>query len=197
MSTISKVIILFVALTASAVYARPGYAVDYYDHPKYAFNYGVADHTTGDVKSQHETRDGDVVKGQYSLVEPDGSIRTVDYTADPINGFNAVVTKSGPTVHAVAKPVAIAPKPVVAYQPVVKHVAPAPVVVASPAPYGIDTYRMLKLFRRHANYNNGQLVKLRPDSEQDIESGAYQDNYSEYSQGIDRIDYQGDYENDY
>lgn len=28
--------------------------------------------------------------GQYSLVEPDGSIRTVDYTADPINGFNAV-----------------------------------------------------------------------------------------------------------
>lgn len=28
--------------------------------------------------------------GQYSLVEPDGSIRTVDYTADSINGFNAV-----------------------------------------------------------------------------------------------------------
>lgn len=28
--------------------------------------------------------------GQYSLVEPDGSIRTVDYTADPVNGFNAV-----------------------------------------------------------------------------------------------------------
>lgn len=35
------------------------------DHPKYAFNYGVADHTTGDVKSQHETRDGDVVKGMF------------------------------------------------------------------------------------------------------------------------------------
>uniref|UniRef100_A0A182YSR6 Uncharacterized protein n=1 Tax=Anopheles stephensi TaxID=30069 RepID=A0A182YSR6_ANOST len=34
------------------------------DHPKYAFNYGVADHSTGDVKSQHETRDGDVVKGK-------------------------------------------------------------------------------------------------------------------------------------
>lgn len=32
-------------------------------HPRYAFNYGVADHTTGDVKSQHETREGDVVKG--------------------------------------------------------------------------------------------------------------------------------------
>lgn len=24
--------------------------------------------------------------GQYSLVEPDGSIRTVDYTADKVNG---------------------------------------------------------------------------------------------------------------
>ncbi|XP_037945225.1 cuticle protein 7-like, partial [Teleopsis dalmanni] len=51
---------------------------------------------TGDVKSQHETRDGDSVKGQYSLVEPDGSIRTVDYTADKHNGFNAVVHKTAP-----------------------------------------------------------------------------------------------------
>ncbi|CAH0626946.1 unnamed protein product [Chrysodeixis includens] len=77
---------------------EPGY--DYYNVPKYAFNYGVADPSTGDVKSQHETRDGDVVKGQYSLVEPDGSIRTVDYTADPVHGFNAVVSKSAPNVHA-------------------------------------------------------------------------------------------------
>lgn len=38
-----------------------------------------------------------MVKGQYSLVEPDGSVRTVDYTADDHNGFNAVVHKSGPT----------------------------------------------------------------------------------------------------
>lgn len=29
-----------------------------------------------------ETRDGDVVSGQYSLVEPDGAIRVVTYTAD-------------------------------------------------------------------------------------------------------------------
>lgn len=35
--------------------------------------------------------------GQYSLVEPDGSIRTVDYTADKHNGFNAVVHKTPPT----------------------------------------------------------------------------------------------------
>lgn len=72
--------------------------VDYYAHPKYTFKYGVSDYHTGDVKSQHETRDGDVVKGQYSLVEPDGSIRTVDYTADKHNGFNAVVSKT-PAAH--------------------------------------------------------------------------------------------------
>ncbi|XP_077287155.1 uncharacterized protein LOC143911927 [Arctopsyche grandis] len=111
------VIVFGLSLFFGNVFARPGYSkydVDYYDHPRYAFNYGVADHSTGDVKSQHETRDGDVVKGQYSLVEPDGSVRTVDYTADPVHGFNAVVSKSGPNLHhaPIAKPIAI-PKPII------------------------------------------------------------------------------------
>ncbi|XP_025193363.1 cuticle protein 19-like isoform X2 [Melanaphis sacchari] len=61
----------------------------------YAFKYGVHDPATGDIKHQSEERTGDVVRGQYSLVEPDGTVRTVDYTADPVNGFNAVVSKSG------------------------------------------------------------------------------------------------------
>lgn len=75
-------------------------------YPKYSFNYGVNDAYTGDIKQHAEHRDGDVVKGQYSLVEPDGSIRQVDYTADPVNGFNAVVQKSQPSIHpAVVKPV--------------------------------------------------------------------------------------------
>ncbi|KAK5646874.1 hypothetical protein RI129_005338 [Pyrocoelia pectoralis] len=72
---------------------------DYYAYPKYTYKYGVNDYHTGDIKSQHETRDGDVVKGQYSVVEPDGSIRTVDYTADKHNGFNAVVHKTTPHKH--------------------------------------------------------------------------------------------------
>ncbi|KAK9719574.1 Insect cuticle protein [Popillia japonica] len=66
-------------------------------YPKYEFDYGVADSNTGDKKTQHEIRDGDVVKGSYSVVEPDGSTRTVHYTADDKNGFNAVVTHSGHT----------------------------------------------------------------------------------------------------
>lgn len=51
--------------------------------------------------SQQETRSGDVVQGRYSLVEPDGTRRVVDYTADPVNGFNAVVSRE-PLGHAVA-----------------------------------------------------------------------------------------------
>ncbi|XP_022906634.1 larval cuticle protein A3A-like [Onthophagus taurus] len=62
-------------------------------HPKYNFAYDVQDHKTGDVKNQQESRDGDVVRGAYSLIEPDGSKRTVEYTADPKNGFQAIVNR--------------------------------------------------------------------------------------------------------
>jgi len=69
------------------------------EHPRYAFEYGVNDPHTGDAKEQKEVRDGDVVKGQYSVVEPDGSVRTVSYTADWETGFHATVSKSGPNAH--------------------------------------------------------------------------------------------------
>ncbi|XP_059222225.1 adult-specific cuticular protein ACP-22-like [Stomoxys calcitrans] len=68
---------------------------DYHSHPKYEFKYGVKDSKTGDIKDQWEQRDGDSVKGGYSLKEADGTIRVVDYHADKHNGFNAVVKKIG------------------------------------------------------------------------------------------------------
>lgn len=55
-------------------------------HPKYDYSYSVSDPHTGDHKTQHEARDGDVVKGEYSLLQPDGSFRKVTYTADDHNG---------------------------------------------------------------------------------------------------------------
>ncbi|KAL7292774.1 hypothetical protein TKK_0013603 [Trichogramma kaykai] len=76
-----------------------GHHEDTYAYPKYAYNYGVSDPHTGDVKSAHEERDGDVVKGSYSVNEPDGTIRVVEYTADDHNGFQAVVKKIGHAVH--------------------------------------------------------------------------------------------------
>ncbi|CAG9560603.1 unnamed protein product [Danaus chrysippus] len=69
-------------------------------HPQYDFSYSVHDGHTGDNKSQHESRDGDAVHGEYSLVEADGSVRTVQYSADDHSGFNAVVSHSAPSVHA-------------------------------------------------------------------------------------------------
>lgn len=40
------------------------------------------------------------------MVEPDGSIRVVEYAADDVNGFNAVVKKIGPSLHKAPSPVA-------------------------------------------------------------------------------------------
>lgn len=61
--------------------------------PNYAYEYSVNDPHTGDSKSQHEVRNGDQVKGSYSIVDADGTKRIVEYTADSHNGFNAVVRK--------------------------------------------------------------------------------------------------------
>ncbi|CAH1644412.1 unnamed protein product [Spodoptera littoralis] len=72
---------------------------DTYAHPKYDFEYSVADPHTGDHKAQHESRDGDAVHGYYTLVQPDGSVRKVEYTADDHHGFNAVVHNTAPIVH--------------------------------------------------------------------------------------------------
>ncbi|XP_069705090.1 cuticle protein 19-like [Periplaneta americana] len=75
--------------------AAPSHEHEHYAPAHYKFNYAVHDPHTGDVKNQWETRDGDAVKGSYSLVQPDGSTRVVEYTADKHNGFNAIVKTAG------------------------------------------------------------------------------------------------------
>ncbi|XP_069696253.1 larval cuticle protein A2B-like [Periplaneta americana] len=93
---------------------HPGAIIDDFDpHPEYSYSYSVHDPITGDTKGQHETRSGDVVQGSYSLVDPDGTTRTVDYTADPVNGFNAVVNRQ-PGAVAAPVPVPAAVRPVAA-----------------------------------------------------------------------------------
>ncbi|PNF23308.1 Larval cuticle protein A3A [Cryptotermes secundus] len=109
----------YAAHAAPLAYAAPAVAkvaapvavdTDFDPHPQYSYSYEIQDALTGDVKSQQESRDGDVVQGSYSLVEPDGTVRTVEYLADPVNGFNAVVHKTPLTapVAKVAAPVAYA-----------------------------------------------------------------------------------------
>lgn len=119
-----------VAYAAAPVAYSAGKAIldDYDPNPQYSYSYDVQDGLTGDSKSQHESRSGDVVQGSYSLIDPDGTKRTVEYTADPQNGFNAVVHKEplGVAVKAVAAPVAYAPVAKVA-------AAPLPLGYAAPA----------------------------------------------------------------
>ncbi|XP_073951593.1 uncharacterized protein [Choristoneura fumiferana] len=61
------------------------------DTTSYEYSYVVYDENTGDQKAQRELSDGSVVRGQYSLIQPDGYVREVQYTADDVKGFNAVV----------------------------------------------------------------------------------------------------------
>jgi len=83
--------------------------VDEYDpNPQYSYSYDINDALTGDSKSQQESRSGDVVQGSYSLVEPDGTRRIVEYTADPVQGFNAVVHKEPLAAKAIVAGPAIA-----------------------------------------------------------------------------------------
>ncbi|XP_029666988.1 ras guanine nucleotide exchange factor P-like [Formica exsecta] len=102
--------------------------------PQYSFAYDVQDAVTGDSKAQYETRNGDIVRGSYSLIEADGTRRIVEYTADPINGFNAIVSRE-PVIAAVAtplRPAALAPIAPASFGPAaLTPVAPAPSIPAS------------------------------------------------------------------
>ncbi|XP_052563177.1 cuticle protein 8-like [Culex pipiens pallens] len=107
----------------AAIHAAPAHhtivkEVEHHAPANYEFSYAVHDEHTGDIKSQHETRHGDEVHGQYSLIDSDGHQRIVDYHADHHSGFNAVVHRE-PTHVKIAQPV----HKVIA-QPVHVHAAP-------------------------------------------------------------------------
>lgn len=58
-----------------------------YPQSNYEYKYEVSDHQTGDRKSHWETREGDKVRGAYTVYEPDGALRRVEYSADSIHGL--------------------------------------------------------------------------------------------------------------
>ncbi|XP_065340240.1 cuticle protein 7-like [Cloeon dipterum] len=107
----------------------------YVSEPHYAYEYAVHDEHTKDIHSHKESRKGDRTEGEYSLVEPDGTIRTVKYHVDGKSGFIAEVIRSGHAVHAPA----VVAKPVVAYKPVVA--AYKPIVAAAPVYHAAPVYQ--------------------------------------------------------
>lgn len=101
--------------------------LEYDPNSSYSYSYDVKDPVTGDIKGQSETRFGDVVRGSYSLVEPDGFKRIVEYTADPLTGFNAIVNRI-PPIALVVEARAAPPLPYAAAP------AAAPLPLAAPVP---------------------------------------------------------------
>ncbi|XP_063702020.1 cuticle protein 19.8-like [Culicoides brevitarsis] len=57
----------------------------------YSFRYYIDAPSSGVVMDHWEDRKGDSVQGRYSLVEPEGSVRTVYYTVDKGSGFKAAI----------------------------------------------------------------------------------------------------------
>ncbi|XP_075970250.1 cuticular protein 66D isoform X4 [Anticarsia gemmatalis] len=86
---------------------------DYDPHPSYQFGFDVNDDQYTNYQNRKEQRDGDVIKGSYSVVDSDGFVRTVTYTADPKEGFKAEVSRQ-PTDIVVKIPT---PKPQLQLQP--------------------------------------------------------------------------------
>ncbi|XP_055596848.1 larval cuticle protein A3A-like [Uranotaenia lowii] len=123
----------------AAPVAKAVVADEYDPNPQYSFSYGISDALTGDQKSQQESRNGDSVQGSYSLVDPDGTKRTVEYTADPIHGFNAVVHREPLAVKAVAATPVIATKTVITQPALAKTVISQPAYASYSAPLATKT----------------------------------------------------------
>lgn len=120
---------------------------------------------TGDLKSQWEHRDGDKVKGSYSVLEPDGSIRTVDYTADDHSGFNAVVKKTGPSRH-----------------PISKHVSTDHHLVAAFASVSKPTAQILSIPKQTLPFESASHLSQLSDYSSGIQSPYVRQQY--YTRGI-------------
>ena len=133
-------------VTAVRTTGEEGYDLN----PQYNFGYSITDSVTGDSKRREESRDGDVVRGSYSVADPDGRIRTVTYTADALHGFQAKVTYDGaegpvaipfnPAPHSavpVAQPAVPSPAPIVASQAAL----PEETIIAARAPAQTQTSR--------------------------------------------------------
>ncbi|CAH2254327.1 jg7277 [Pararge aegeria aegeria] len=140
----------FVIVLALAAVASAGIPIGQvaYAEPEapahYEFQYSVQDGHSGDVKQQQESRAGDAVHGSYSLVQPDGVQRIVDYTADAVHGFNANVRYEG---HPVAAPAPArvayaAPVARAAYAAPVSYAAPARVAYSAPISYAAPAARV-------------------------------------------------------
>lgn len=53
-------------------------------NPQYQFGFDIKDDEFTNYQNRNEQREGNKISGSYSVVDSDGYIRTVKYTADPL-----------------------------------------------------------------------------------------------------------------
>lgn len=70
----------------------------------YEFHYEVNDEETGDIKHHQEKAVEGKISGEYGLLDADGMMRIVQYTADDVNGFLANVRREETSQKAANKP---------------------------------------------------------------------------------------------
>lgn len=108
----SKIILLLglAAIANAGVFAPTAYyaaptIINAEQPANYQFQYNINDGLTGDFKSQSERADNGAVSGSYQLIDADGYLRVVDYTADDINGFQANVRREPLAKQLIAQPI--------------------------------------------------------------------------------------------
>jgi hypothetical protein len=105
-------------------------------NPTYSFSYQVADEEEQTYIKHAEARDDDVVTGEYSYVDPLGSLIVVKYTAGPDGYAETREAQSNTiTIRAKGDKPAVAPAGAIAVVPAARPrpVPVAPVVTEAPA----------------------------------------------------------------
>jgi len=134
------------------------------------YSYGYA----GGPSAKSEAKDAaGNVRGSYSYIDGNGLTQTVNYVADPVNGFRVAATNL-PVGPAPVAPVAVAAAPVVhqvAHAPVAVRAAIPTYVAASPAspsnpistvhvaPLPIDTPEVAAAKIQHAAAHHDALIR--------------------------------------
>uniref|UniRef100_A0A0K2T3S7 Uncharacterized protein n=1 Tax=Lepeophtheirus salmonis TaxID=72036 RepID=A0A0K2T3S7_LEPSM len=81
--------LLFLFICGSLVTSRPQEGSTFFDsNPEYQFEYQVSSNLAKTYMSHRETRNGDFVNGEYTYVDPNGSLVIVSYEAGP-KGYRA------------------------------------------------------------------------------------------------------------
>jgi outer membrane biosynthesis protein TonB len=116
----------------------------------------VKDDEFTNYQNRKESRTGGVIKGSYSVVDSDGFIRTVSYTADPKEGFKAEVVREPTDI-------------------VIKFPTPAPQTQQQQPQQQI--YRQAPAKQQQQQYAQNQAPQARPQQQQQQQQQQYRPEY--------------------